>query len=29
MPFIEGGELYKILKNEKKFKEEAVIFYAV
>ena len=29
MPFIEGGELYKILKNEKKFKEETVIFYAI
>lgn len=29
MPFIEGGELYKILKNEKKFKEEVVVFYAI
>ena len=29
MPFIEGGELYKILKNEKKFKEDVVIFYAI
>jgi len=29
MPFIEGGELYKILKNEKKFKEETVVFYAI
>lgn len=29
MPFIQGGELYKILKNEKKFKELTVIFYAV
>lgn len=29
MPFIQGGELYKILKNEKKFKEDTVIFYAI
>lgn len=29
MPFIEGGELYKILKNEKKFSEDVVIFYAI
>ena len=29
MPFIQGGELYKILKAEKKFKENVVIFYAV
>lgn len=29
MPFIQGGELYKILKNEKKFKEDVVIFYAI
>ena len=29
MPFIEGGELYKILKNEKKFKEDVVVFYAI
>ena len=28
-PFIEGGELYKILKNEKKFSEDVVIFYAI
>ena len=29
MPFIEGGELYKILKSQKKFQEEVVIFYAI
>ena len=29
MPFIEGGELYKILKNEKKFREDIVVFYAI
>lgn len=29
MPFIEGGELYKILKAQKKFAEEVVIFYAI
>lgn len=29
MPFIQGGELYKILKNEKKFKEDVVIFYSI
>lgn len=29
MPFIEGGELYKILKAQKKFSEEVVIFYAI
>ena len=29
MPFIEGGELYKILKNEKKFKDDVVVFYAI
>ena len=29
MPFIEGGELYKILKAQKKFSEDVVIFYAI
>lgn len=29
MPFIQGGELYKILKAEKKFKEDTVIFYGM
>ena len=29
MPFIQGGELYKILKSEKKFKEDTVIFYSI
>ena len=29
MPFVKGGELYKIFQKEKRFKEETVKFYAV
>jgi len=29
MPFIRGGELYKIFTKEKRFSEEVVKFYAV
>ena len=28
MPFIRGGELYKIYQDKKRFEEPAVIFYA-
>ena len=28
MPFVKGGELYKIFKNEKRLKEDVVKFYA-
>jgi serine/threonine protein kinase len=28
MPFVKGGELYKIFKNEKMLKEKVVKFYA-
>jgi serine/threonine protein kinase len=28
MPFVRGGELYKVFSASKRFKEEQVIFYA-
>jgi serine/threonine protein kinase len=28
MPFIRGGELYKVFQAEKRFKEEVVKFYS-
>ena len=28
MPFIRGGELYKVFSSQRRFKEEQVIFYA-
>jgi serine/threonine protein kinase len=28
MPFVRGGELYKVFSSQKRFKEEQVIFYA-
>jgi len=28
MPFVRGGELYKVFSAQKRFKEEQVIFYA-
>ena len=28
MPFVRGGELYKVLKQKKRFKEDCVKFYA-
>jgi len=28
MPFVRGGELYKVFQGQKRFKEEVVLFYA-
>jgi serine/threonine protein kinase len=28
MPFVRGGELYKVMKQRKRFKEDSVRFYA-
>ena len=28
MPFVRGGEMYKIFQSQKRFKEESVLFYA-
>ena len=28
MPFVRGGELYKVFSSQKRFKEDQVIFYA-